>query len=275
MRDILVHLDGSRSCEQRIQAAVSLSRRFDRARVLGLFAQCLAEPPSLAWPPPSQSLAEIARATETLFRERMHAARLPYAWRRRMRSRHAQVIDELVVAARVFDLTILSPDDPECESQELPDYLAEQVVMQGGRPVLVIPSAGPSATIGDRVLVAWNGGREGARALADAIPIMQRSSRVTLLVIGGLQPRHFDTSGSEDLQDLLDHLLSHGIAAETEQFGSEEVGVIDMLLSRAAELGCDLLVMGAQGQDGYAGQRRGGGTRYLLSQLTLPVLLSA
>lgn len=274
MRDILLHLDGLRQAERRMDAASLLARRFGTGRLLGLFAQCLPEMPGFV-PPPAKSLADIAGAAEERFRDRMAAAGLAAMWRRRMCSRHSQLVEELSAVARGFDLTILSPDEPDDSRQSLPPHLAEQVALQAGRPVLVIPPAGPVATVGSRVLVAWGDGREAARAVADALPFLRTAEAVNLAMIGPWRRRHFDNTAEEDRRDLLDHLAAHGVAAEIDYLADEDVNTMDLLLSRAAELASDLVVLGAHPHHGFAHLRRGADTRYLLAQMTVPILLTA
>lgn len=274
MRDLLLLLDGLGQAERRTEAAILLARRFGVKRCLGLFAQCLPDTPSFMVAP-SRPLAEIAAEAAERFRVRITEAGVPYVWRRRMCNRHSELLEEVSAVARTFDLTIVSPDTKDDTSQRLPQHLAEQLATSAGRPMLVIPPAGSITTVGTRVLVAWGGGHEAARSLVHAMPFLRGAEAVQLAMVGPWRRRHFDSSPEEDRNDLVDHLAEHGVRAETEQLASDDVNPMDLLLSRAAELGSDLIVLGAHPSHGFAHQRRGADTRYLLEQMTVPILLSA
>ena len=118
------------------------------------------------------------------------------------------------------------------------------MILRSGRPVLVVPYAGHFAGIGRRVLVAWNGGREANRALPDAVPILSSAEYVVLLAIN---PEPDEGPGAR-FAPVTRHLRAHGIDARIETLRVENIGAMDMLLSRLTDEGIDLLVMGAYGQ---------------------------
>jgi len=149
-------------------------------------------------------------------------------------------------------------------------FLPEELALGVGRPVLVVPRYGTFETVGQRVLIAWNGSREATRAVNDAIPILKMATKVTVLSV--------DPEGEPDRRlpgaDLALHLARHGIAAEAESTQALDIGVGDVLLSRAADLGADLIVMGAYGHSRLREMMLGGATRHLLQHMTVPVLMS-
>jgi nucleotide-binding universal stress UspA family protein len=140
--------------------------------------------------------------------------------------------------------------------------------------LLVVPYVGAPTTIGNNVLVAWDGGREAARALTDAMPLLRRATRVTVGCLDpGASARGADSAGRERLGG---YLRRHGIAAEIDytKLGPGDIPIGDWILSRVADLGCDLLVMGGYGHPRWREQVLGGATRTLLSSMTVPVLMS-
>jgi nucleotide-binding universal stress UspA family protein len=206
------------------------------------------------------------------FHQRLASAGLTGKWWQLTHGEDAHVVAETVFCSRYADLVILG--QWQADSSRVPVELVEEVVLQSGRPVLVIPYAGDIPTIGERISVAWNGSRESTRALHDAMPFLERAAEVTVLSVrypGPSDSRH--TEGVPQV-NIVDHLVARGIKATSERLTSEDIGVMDILLSRAFDLGSDLLVMG-----GHSGMgllfRRGSGTRFILRHMTMPVLMSS
>ncbi len=140
--------------------------------------------------------------------------------------------------------------------------------------MLVVPYVGAPAAIGKNVLIAWDGGREASRALADAMPLLVRAKQVTVACLDpGAAACGADTAARERLAA---YLHRHGAAARVEHdnLGEGDLAVGDWLLSRAADRGTDLIVMGGYGQPRWREQVLGGATRALLSAMTLPVLMA-
>ncbi len=152
------------------------------------------------------------------------------------------------------------------------DDLPERVVLEGGRPVLVIPRAGHYPTIGERVLVAWNGKREATRAIFDALPLLKRAADVKVLAVeSGRKGEDVDFPAAE----IAAALARHGVkveAARTVLEGGAAIG--DELLNRVSDEGRDLLVMGCYGHSRMHEFIFGGVTRDILGNMTVPVLLS-
>jgi nucleotide-binding universal stress UspA family protein len=137
---------------------------------------------------------------------------------------------------------------------------------------LVVPYAGRFERIGERVLVAWNASREAARAVSDSLPLLSRAKSVTVMAVNPKSGpnAHGDVPGA----DIALFLARHGIKTEATQVFADDVDIGDMLLSRAADLGTDLLVMGAYGRSRLTELMLGGATRQILSEMTIPVLMS-
>jgi nucleotide-binding universal stress UspA family protein len=177
-----------------------------------------------------------------------------------------------VVHARYADLTILGQLDPDRGETEWIRPRPERVGLAAGRPVLVIPYAGHFENLGRRVVIAWNATREAARAVADAMPLLASAELVTVLTI---DPREGpDAHGEVPGADIAAHLALHGVTAQIERTVSGGLPVGEVLLSRIADLGADLLVMGLYGHSRARELLLGGATRTLLRSMTLPVLMS-
>jgi nucleotide-binding universal stress UspA family protein len=182
------------------------------------------------------------------------------------------VIDGVVICCRRVDLAIFGQH--HLDPAPVPAGLVERVVAGAGRPVLVVPSIGSYAGTGRRVLVAWTGSREAARALHDALPLLERAEQVTVLSL------RLPTSGAAESGlpplDVTDHLRAHGIQAAFDHWLVGDLSAVDAVLNRASDEGADLAVLGAFGLLGHGLlDAESGTTRAILETMTVPVLLSA
>ena len=140
--------------------------------------------------------------------------------------------------------------------------------------MLVVPYVGAPEVIGTNVVIAWDGGREASRAVADALPILVRARKVTIACLDpSASARGADTVARDRL---LAYLRRHGVAArvESDNLDEADIGIGDWLLSRVADLSGDLIVMGGYGHSRWREQVLGGATRALLAEMTVPVLMA-
>lgn len=268
MKDILVHLDGGERDGHNVAAALGLARRFG-GRLTALFARAERQAAAQVARRASDALARAARQAEEDFLTATAGSGVPSRWWKLAHGETGHVLHEVLAAARFHDLTVLGQHR---DDKPAPEELTEHVILQSGRPVLVMPGLGDYPSIGTNVLVAWNAGREAARALHDAMPLLEGATNVEILTVRGQPPR---LPGDTPLPPLSihDHLAQHGITISRDVLAGEDIGIMDLLLSRAFDQGADLLVMGAHG--GYQLPFfRGAGTRHILRHMTLPVLMS-
>jgi len=265
VKDILVQLDGGEVSPRRLDAAILLAKRFG-ARLTGLFAQKESDAAALVARRPGARLQEAAEASKKSFVTAAAAAGVTGRWLALAHGDPGFVVAELAFCARYFDLVLVGQSSGDYP--QLPDDAVERVILESGRPVLVIPRNGKVEPLGDRIAVAWNASREASRALHDSLPLLGKAEAVTLLSV----PRDSaPLPGDLPEMDVIGHLASHGVTARFERIRAEEIGVMDLLLSRSFDLGADLLVMGAPSGSSFG---KASGTRFLLKHLTLPVLIS-
>lgn len=268
MKDILVHLDGGERDTTRITAALDLADRYG-GRLTGLFARAERQTVAMVARRASDAFALAAKQSEQSFAELTAGTGVPNRWWSLAHGEQGHVLHETLVASRFHDLTVLGQHH---DGKDAPEELVEHLLLQSGRPVLVMPSVGQYPTIGTNVLVAWNAGREAARALHDAMPLLESAANVEILTVRAqpaLQP------GELKLPPLSihDHLAAHGVKVGRDVLAGDDIGIMDLLLSRAFDQGADLLVMGGHG--GYhLPFFKGAGTRHILRHMTLPVLMS-
>lgn len=276
-RSLLVLLDHTAACAPRTECAMRLAKRLD-CHLVGLAptdlidlptapkaAASLAEYAALVW----DALRDQAERAADAFRDACHAAQV---------QSHEAIIDEanktdsLVRHARCSDLTVLTQADPSAPNYAVSKDLVESVVLHSARPTLVLPYAGRFETIGRRVMVAWDDSREAARALSDALPVLQHAAQVE--VVSWVQEGGADDKPLRKQLDALQQwLMWHGVAA-TVRIVTLDGGIAEAMLSHAADSNADLIVMGAYGHPRWAERVLGGATRGLLDAMTVPVLMS-
>jgi nucleotide-binding universal stress UspA family protein len=191
-------------------------------------------------------------------------------------------VNELIGMATAADLVIVGQHNPEASASA--EFRPEKIVITCGRPLLVLPYIGTVASVGQRVLVAWDGTREAARALHDSLPLIAGAEAVTVITIAG---REGDLQWHQtSLHRIVRHLERHGLAARAEEGVQSEIPVSDLLgvqskitvsdllLSRASDLGADLIVAGAYHHSRFREAMLGGVSKELLDHMTVPVLMS-
>ena len=271
IKRIAVHVDGGAHDAAVLRLSAALAGRFG-AGLEAIFANV---PPFIPASIDGILTPQIIEAQQAIYRKRAEVAKKTLAavtlptgkpvWT----EIDALATDAVVARARYADLTVLAQPAPD-ESDAATDYdLPANVVMSLGRPVLMVPYAGTFTDVGKRILVAWSGTRESARALADALPFLVGADQVTVLMVNpaGDAPRM-----EADLKTWFD---AHGIRGKTRTTRSKEIGAGDALLSAAADISADLLVMGGYGHNRFREMLLGGVTQSMLSNGPIPVFMSA
>ena len=148
--------------------------------------------------------------------------------------------------------------------------IAEAALFESGRPVLIVPYIQKAGLKLDRVMVCWDGSRNAARAIADALPFLARAKAVEVVTVTGEPGKSSDIPGA----DIAHHLARHGLKVEVERIVAPDIDVTSMILSHAADTGTDLIVMGGYGHSRLREFVLGGATRGILASMTVPVLMS-
>lgn len=277
-KTVLVHADLSRHAPQRIDAAAAICA----GQAAHLVGAAMTGIPRAVFPdgydvqlgtllasyldPVARNANEALRRFEAIARRHgvSHEARLVCD----------AVPDALALLARFADLVVVSQDDPDESLGYLPpaERMPDYVIAQAGRPVLVVPRTASAAPGWPRrVLLCWNGSREASVAMAAAVPLMQRAPHTTLAVFAPVFPAAF--AGEQELADATAFLRRHAVRADvTLRDPQHDTG--RAILALAAELGCDLVVMGCYGHSRFQELLLGGASRTVLQDAALPVLLA-
>lgn len=271
-KTILVHIDDSRHNDARVAFALDLALKHN-AHLIGLYVVCQDLFRPLLKRDDSLNLAKLeAQGAERMnrARERFTAAAeragCPFDWR----APAGSAVDAAVLHARHADIVVLGQRDPNDQAAFVARDFVEDVVMNSGRPAIVLPYAGHISSFGDSVMVAWDGSRESARALADSLPILKHARFVTVAMVEKHpdrdEPAGFDAAG---------YLERHGIRAGFTSIPRVSgVSTGATILNHATDVHADLLVMGAYGHARAMEHAMGGVTRALLETMTVPVLMS-
>jgi nucleotide-binding universal stress UspA family protein len=271
---LLVHLDPSPHAEQRLVLARMLALQHDAA-----WTALYAVTPSFVELPFAPEVGPgFVAALRGIDDERLAQAHAVYQRAlagSAQRATLAELRDEPIVTAFAqqalyADLLILGQHDAaNPQDAHVPFDFVEAVLAGSGKPALVLPYAGAPADLAQTVVIAWKATREAARAVAAALPLLQRAQRVQVLSWAGA-----DEPIDGAPLNLRGYLELHGVKAEWQDQGKEPHELGEMLLSRACDLGADLLVMGCYGHSRTREWVLGGTSRTVLRAMTVPVLLS-
>jgi nucleotide-binding universal stress UspA family protein len=276
LKQILVTLEPGPALERRLLRAADLALAHE-AHLIGL---SVLEPLNLAgyFAPGLQAVVEVeerhqqaaaaaARKIELEFQSVCSRLGISSEWR----LAEGDPGEIATQHARYADLTITGQVNPESPPPGGGAALPERLALTSGRPVLVVPYVGRYEAIGSHVLVAWNRTREAVRAVHDALPILQKARRVTVLSIN---PEQSDPRPNPPGSDMGVHLARHGITVETSYTVAKDIAVGSAILSRAADFSADLIVMGCYGHSRFRELVMGGASREILRHMTVPVLMS-
>ncbi|MCC8400535.1 universal stress protein [Paraburkholderia sp. MMS20-SJTN17] len=270
-KTLLVHIDDSRRSDTRVAVALDLAQRWD-AHLIGLYAVSgdfdrpfFRTHEDIAALLAAQAEVRRQRARDTFLVAGERAGRA-VEWR----APAGPPVGITTLHARHADLLVLGQPDPLDAAAYVDEHFVGDVVLGAGRPALVIPRAGAVPTLGENVLIAWDGSREASRAIADALPLLQRARFVGIDVVKSTD----DENTGPGAIDVAAWLAAHGIRASfstTARHGIAGAGAT--LLNRVSDLHADLLVLGAYGHSRVRERVWGGVTRTMLESMTVPVLM--
>jgi nucleotide-binding universal stress UspA family protein len=275
-KTILVHLNNEERAARLVGAAMQLALPTD-SHLTGLFVVPAAPAKSPLLPMISggavRSALDAYRKTGTAIRKALEAATagkpVVAEWRL-YEGQRPGYIEAVLANARSADLVVAAQKESDwdyADMFDIPDWLA----MESGRPVLVVPNAGEIASIGERVLVAWNNSRESTRAVFDALPVLARAKEVTVLIVEEADKP--ETRGDHAGAEICATLARHGVKATAEQVKPGHGSPGAELLAQVAARNCDLLVMGCYGRSRFREFVLGGASRHVLHHATVPVLM--
>lgn len=168
---------------------------------------------------------------------------------------------------RNYDLCVVEQADTHTTQYDL---LIEAALFDSGRPVFVIPYIHDKPAKFDTALICWDGSRQAARAIADALPFLRKAKRIQIITVAEENKITEDFPGAEISQ----HLSRHGLKVQTKRIDVEDIDIANAILSHATDIDADFIVMGAYGHTRLREFIFGGVTAQVLATMTVPVLMS-
>jgi len=170
--------------------------------------------------------------------------------------------------ARRFDLAIVGQAQRDQGATDT--LMIEGALFESGRPLVVVPYIQKRGLTLERVLACWDGGRTAARAIGDAMPFLERAKAVDLVMVAEERKDDDEATGAR----MSEHLARHGVKATIKRMAKGDIAIQDVILSYAADSGADFMVMGGYGHSRLREFILGGVTRGILTEMTVPVLMS-
>lgn len=272
-KSILVQITLERRCAERLKIAVGLAKSYD-AHLTALHSLSPYIPPAYVVVQMGHEVLEIqSKAAEGLMNSTEEALRRQISglnfenidWIKI----HEDPYDAICEQSKYADLVVIGQVDPHDDSGS-PADLPERLILNAGRPLLIIPKVGNFETIGKNILVAWNASHEAMRALSDALPFLSRAENVHIISVHPEKQK----GSKNSIQEIAKYLSYHGIQAHTHSDAGAEIDVGNELLSRAVDMSIDLMVMGGYGHTRFKERVLGGTTQTILKTMTVPVLMS-
>jgi nucleotide-binding universal stress UspA family protein len=283
LKDLLVYVDQTDGAPARLSLAADLAARH-ASRLTALYVR--------EWSPAQQhdrgtaELGLISASDLKVFKQHIEASIDAAAERLhsslealgRARSLHTEwrCVDgsaSVLVPqyARCADLCIVGPD-PLGDRNSVEHTFSQQLLFVSGRPVLFIPGSVSFQTLGRHIVVAWDASRAAARAVNDALPLIEGAERTTLLTVSPADC--IDREGALLAEQMVEHLRKHATSVDAVEIEVGPGSIADTLQAQAHALGADLIVAGAFGHPKLWEKLVGGVTRDLLARMSLPIFMS-
>lgn len=276
IKDILVHLNGTDSGQAVVDAAVSLAAKHN-ARLIGVYAgvpydmptYVIAQLPADVIQAHQAHVEEAVKKTAEMFEKTCTANGISHDYRE---GDWREPVDNVVnLHARYADFVMIAQPGPNSAVAHAREVV-DRIVLGAGAGVMVVPPKSAKESIGERILVGWDGGMHAARAIRDALPLLEAASEVKVLCVDPKPGR----GGLGDLPgaDLSAYLASHGVKAEADHRSSVGGDVGSTILNDSADFGADLIVTGGYGHSRLGELLLGGVTDTLIEQSAVPVFMS-
>ncbi len=273
-KTIVAILQNEQDAERVLDCAIPLGNRF-QSHLIGIHAEALPVPYTSATGFPDTEFLQVSADMNHERADRLHGvflkhienSGLSFEWRS-LESFSGDSALSGISSVRAADLIIAAQRESGGDAGADVDTL----VYDAGRPVLVVPHAGPLTTTFKHILLAWNGSKEAARAAFDALPFIIEAEKTDIVVVD--PPESLDETPEEAASEIAAALSRHGAAVSVSVLKSSGASVDDILQTRITETGADLLVLGAYSHSWLRQLLFGGVTRSVLRTAPVAAFLS-
>jgi nucleotide-binding universal stress UspA family protein len=277
-KTILVHANGSAQSSEQVKVAARLAKIFD-AHLIGT---ALTDVSWQYYMPDAlgeynlglaAAIEYLQEQAEGMLRKFESIAQQMGVTSFEKRLQNDETGTGLSLQARYSDITVIGQINPDTLPSFVRSDFPEYLLMHSGRPVLIVPYSGTFEQMGKKVLVAWDGSIQATHAVTAAIPLLQQAESVQVIVFNaeGQSIPHGEQPGA----DIALYLARQGVKVNVqEQSTPSDIDIGNALLSHAADLSVDLIVMGCYAHSRFREIMLGGVTRTILSSMTVPVLMS-
>jgi nucleotide-binding universal stress UspA family protein len=274
IKDLIVNVTTGDSRDAAGPFAISIAEAFG-AHLAGIaFAYEPVIPPTVMGSIPASLIDEQRADNEKIATDAL--AKFDAAAKRAGVSFESRVIgaslagaaDRFGAMARRFDVSVIGQAEPDKVSPE--ELIVEGALFGSGRPVVIVPYIQKGGITLDRVMVCWDASRNAARAIADAMPFLERAKTIDVVIVASERPKSDELPGA----DIGQHLARHGLKVEVKRIVATDTDVANTILSHAADSSADFIVMGGYGHSRLREFILGGATRGILTSMTVPALMS-
>jgi nucleotide-binding universal stress UspA family protein len=274
IKDILLNLSMGAPHDFAGEYAISVADAFGAHLAAVAFSYGAVVPPTIMGGIPGDFVEaqqaesdKAAQAAITRFEEAARVAGLS-AEARMLALSLGEAADRFGAIGRRYDLSIVAQAQPDKVAPE--ELIIEAALFESGRPVLVVPYIQTGGLKLDRVMVCWNASRNAARAIGDGMAFLRRAGTIDLVIVANERLKGDEIPGA----DIAHHLARHGLKVDLKRVVAGDVDVPNTILSHAADVSADFIVMGAYGHSRLREFILGGATRGILTSMTVPVLMS-
>ncbi|MBI1620672.1 universal stress protein [Aquamicrobium zhengzhouense] len=275
-KTILAVLQDKTDAERVLDCALPLGSRFS-SHVIAVHSEAIPIPYVSPMGFPDTNFMAISSKTnqqhseelKTIFETRAQREGLSFEWHALESVSGDSAVGALIVA-RACDLVIVQQVNPDASGGSRANV--EALLFDSGRPVLIVPFATPVDTRFRKVLIAWNGTQQAARAVFDALPFIREADETEILTLDAVDTGQED--GALAGVDIAAALARHGAKVTFSPASSGELGVGAAIERQIASSKAELLVMGAYSQSWLKEIFFGGTTRTVMRSMPVATLMA-
>jgi nucleotide-binding universal stress UspA family protein len=212
---------------------------------------------------------EQSKGARRKFESTMKRHELSFQWLE-VKALTSAISDTVSEMGRVADLVVVSETNRDGRNGVELDFV-ENIILGVGRPVLILPRSTAADFDPAIIMCGYNGSKEAARAVYDAIPLLKKAKDVRLIWV---DPARELETGALPGAEMVESLRRHGVKASAESLPAHGRNPAEAIMAQAREMGAGLVVMGAYGHSRIREFVLGGATRHALSAMTTPLLVS-